>query len=220
MQEQSRVDLLSPQQGFLTGGLPIAGVMALVFELLNARFEKFVAVVMVEGNTGAEDVDQSKPFMLDRLLHQLHQMLAITAEATSHKGRSVHDGRSDRIDRLRELSQGLGALYQDLGDRMEDVLILTMSEFGRTVQENGNAGTDHGHANVMFALGGPVKGGRIYGRWPGLASEQLYEGRDLALTTDFRDVFAEVLVRHLGCSNTDAIFPDFQVDSKRFKGML
>ena len=123
-------------------------------------------------------------------------------------------------NQLRELSQGLGALYRDLGDRMEDVLILTMSEFGRTVEENGNAGTDHGHANVMFALGGPVKGGRIYGRWPGLASEQLYEGRDLALTTDFRDVFAEVLVRHLGCSNTDAIFPDFQVDSKRFKGML
>ena len=123
-------------------------------------------------------------------------------------------------NRLREFSQGLAALYRDLGDRMEDVLILTMSEFGRTVRENGNAGTDHGHANVMFALGGPVKGGRIYGQWPGLASEQLYEGRDLALTTDFRDVFSEVLVRHLGCSNTDPIFPDFQVDAKRFKGML
>ena len=91
-------------------------------------------------------------------------------------------------NRLREFSQGLAALYRDLGDRMEDVLILTMSEFGRTVRENGNAGTDHGHANVMFALGGPVKGGKIYGQWPGLATEQLYEGRDLALTTDFRDV--------------------------------
>lgn len=123
-------------------------------------------------------------------------------------------------NRLREFSQGLAALHQDLGDRMEDVLILTMSEFGRTVRENGNAGTDHGHANVMFALGGSVKGGRIYGQWPGLASEQLYEGRDLALTTDFRDVFSEVLVRHLGCSNTDPIFPDFQVDANRFKGML
>ena len=123
-------------------------------------------------------------------------------------------------NRLREFSQGLAALYRDLGNRMEDVLILTMSEFGRTVRENGNAGTDHGHANVMFALGGPVKGGKIYGQWPGLATEQLYEGRDLALTTDFRDVFSEVLVRHLGCSNTDPIFPDFQVDANRFKGML
>ncbi len=123
-------------------------------------------------------------------------------------------------NRLREFGQGLAALYRDLGDRMEDVLVLTMSEFGRTARENGNAGTDHGHANVMFLLGGDVKGGKVYGRWPGLAPEQLYQGRDLALTTDFRDVFAEVLVRHLGSSNADAIFPGYTVDAKRFKGML
>jgi uncharacterized protein (DUF1501 family) len=123
-------------------------------------------------------------------------------------------------NRLREFGQGLAALYRDLGDRMEDVLVLTMSEFGRTARENGNAGTDHGHANVMFLLGGDVKGGKVYGRWPGLAPEQLYQGRDLALTTDFRDVFAEVLVRHLDCSNADAIFPGYRVDPKRFKGML
>ena len=76
--------------------------------------------------------------------------------------------------------------------------MLTMSEFGRTVAENGNRGTDHGHGNAMFVLGGPVKGGKVYGQWPGLAVAQLYEGRDLAVTTDFRDVFAEVAVRHLG----------------------
>ena len=113
---------------------------------------------------------------------------------------------------LREFGRGLAALYQDLGDRMENVVVLTMSEFGRTVRENGNSGTDHGHANVMFVAGGRVKGGRTYGRWPGLAGEQLYEGRDLALTTDFRDVFAEVLVRHLGCTDPGRVFPDFTVD--------
>ncbi len=96
-------------------------------------------------------------------------------------------------NRLRELAEGLAAFYRDLGDRMDDVVLLTMSEFGRTARENGNRGTDHGHANVMFAMGGRVRGGKVYGRWPGLAPEALNEGRDLALTTDFRAVCSEVL---------------------------
>lgn len=120
---------------------------------------------------------------------------------------------------LRQLGQGLAAFHRDLGDRMEDVMVLTMSEFGRTVRENGNGGTDHGHANVMFVLGGKVRGGRVYGDWPGLAREQLYEGRDLALTTDFRDVFAEVLSGHLNCSRLDGIFPGFPAGPERFKGL-
>jgi uncharacterized protein (DUF1501 family) len=103
---------------------------------------------------------------------------------------------------------------------MEDVVVLTMSEFGRTARENGNGGTDHGHANVMFVTGGAVKGGKIYGKWPGLAKGQLNEDRDLALTTDFRDVLAELLVRHLGCEKPDAIFPGYGVDAARFKGLL
>ena len=123
-------------------------------------------------------------------------------------------------NRLRELGRGLAAFYRDLGDRMEDVLVLTMSEFGRTVQENGNRGTAHGHASVMMLLGGAVKGGKVYGQWPGLAREQRHEGRDLALTTDFRDVFAEVLTRHLGSPNPGGVFPGFDVDEARFKGML
>jgi len=121
---------------------------------------------------------------------------------------------------LRVFGQGLAAFYQDLGDRMEDVVVLTMSEFGRTTRENGNAGTDHGHANVMFAMGGPVKGGKIYGKWPGLAPDQLNEDRDLALTTDFRDLFGEMLVGHLGCQHPEGIFPDFTIDPKRFKGII
>ena len=123
-------------------------------------------------------------------------------------------------NRLANFSQGIAALYADLGDRMEDVVILTMSEFGRTVAENGNRGTDHGHANAMFVLGGPVRGGKVYGRWPGLAHEQLYEGRDLALTTDFRDVFAELIAGHLGNRNLQAVFPGFGAQAANFPGLL
>ena len=92
---------------------------------------------------------------------------------------------------------------------MQDVVILTMSEFGRAVAENGNRGTDHGHANAMFVVGGAVKGGKVYGRWPGLAPAQRHERRDLAVTTDFRDVFSEVAVRHLGVKDARAVFPGY-----------
>ena len=121
---------------------------------------------------------------------------------------------------LQQFSSGIAALYTDLGQRMDDVVILTMSEFGRTVRENGNRGTDHGHANAMFVLGNSVRGGKIYGDWPGLKSDQLYEGRDLALTTDFRDVFGEIAVRHLGTSNLQQVFPGYSSDKSRFKGFL
>lgn len=131
---------------------------------------------------------------------------------------SVQEGRLPQL--LTQYSAAIAAFYRDLGDRMEDVVILTMSEFGRTARENGNAGTDHGKANVMFLLGGSVKGGKVYADWPGLAREQLNEDRDLAMTTDFRDVFAEVLVRHLECKNPNVVFPDYSLDAGRFKGLL
>jgi uncharacterized protein (DUF1501 family) len=119
---------------------------------------------------------------------------------------------------LTQFGQALAAFYQDLGDRMEDVTLVTMSEFGRTVKENGDRGTDHGHANVMFVLGGDVRGGKIYGDWPGLQDEQLYDGRDLALTTDFRDVLSELVARHLGNSNLKSVFPGYE--SPKFRGLL
>ncbi len=122
--------------------------------------------------------------------------------------------------RLTELSQGVSALYGDLGDRADDVVILTMTEFGRTARENGNRGTDHGHASVMFALGGSVIGGKVYGKWPGLEKHQLNEGRDLAVTTDFRDVFAELAKKHLRSTNLNAIFPGYQVNHSNFKGLI
>lgn len=122
--------------------------------------------------------------------------------------------------RLGQLGEGIRALYDDLGDHMEDVVILTMSEFGRTVAENGSGGTDHGHANCMLALGGSVKGGRILGDWPGLERELLYQGRDLAVTTDFRDVFSEVVSGHLGAAHLDRIFPGYDGDPARYRGIL
>ncbi|HEX5228341.1 MAG TPA: DUF1501 domain-containing protein [Bryobacteraceae bacterium] len=119
---------------------------------------------------------------------------------------------------LAQFGQALTAFHQDLGDRMEDVTLVTMSEFGRTVKENGDRGTDHGHANVMFVLGGDVRGGKIYGDWPGLQPEQLYEDRDLALTTDFRDVLGELVSKHLGNPDVQAVFPGYK--SPKFRGLL
>jgi uncharacterized protein (DUF1501 family) len=112
-------------------------------------------------------------------------------------------------NRLDDFSRGIAALVRDLGPRMADVVILTMSEFGRAVAENGNRGTDHGHGNAMMVIGGGVRGGKVYGRWPGLAREQRYEGRDLAITTDFRAVFSEVVSGHLGLGDTRSVFPGF-----------
>jgi uncharacterized protein (DUF1501 family) len=122
--------------------------------------------------------------------------------------------------RLDDFAQSIAALVTDLGDRMGDVLILTMSEFGRMARENGNRGTDHGHAGALFVIGGDVKGGKVHGKWPGLATEQLYEGRDLALTTDFRSVFSEVTARHLGATKLEKIFPGFAVKQEGWVGLV
>ncbi len=122
--------------------------------------------------------------------------------------------------RLYDFSRSIAALYRDLGDRMADVVILTMSEFGRAAAQNGNAGTDHGHATCFFALGGAVNGGRVLGKWPGLEREQLFEERDLAVTTDFRDLFAEIAQRHLGVTALGRVFPDHAPDPTRFRGLL
>jgi len=116
----------------------------------------------------------------------------------------------------REFSQSITAFWTDLGDLGENTVIVTMSEFGRTARENGNRGTDHGHANVMFVLGGPVRGGKVYGRWPGLQPEQLYEGRDLAVTTDFRQVLGEAVYGHLGSRDLQRVFPGFEKGEPRY----
>jgi uncharacterized protein (DUF1501 family) len=123
-------------------------------------------------------------------------------------------------NRLDDFGRGLAALVADLGSRMADTVILTMSEFGRAVNENGNRGTDHGHGNAMMIIGGGVRGARVYGKWPGLAREQRYDGRDLAVTTDFRDVFGEVVVRHLGLRDAQSIFPGYAISPSKFPGLF
>ena len=121
---------------------------------------------------------------------------------------------------LGDFSQSIAAFWADLGDLGEDTVVVTMSEFGRAARENGNRGTDHGHANVMFVLGAPVKGGKVYGRWPGLDQSQLYEGRDLAVTTDFRLVLSEVVSRYLGNKDLKTVFPGFESQPGQFVELL
>ncbi len=122
--------------------------------------------------------------------------------------------------RLDDFSRLIAALLADLGDRLAETVVLTMSEFGRAVNENGNRGTDHGHGNAMMIVGGGVRGGRVYGKWPGLAREQRYDGRDLAVTTDFRDVFGEIVVRHLGLQDPKAVFPGHAIRAANFPGLF
>src|SRR5262249_37732659 len=117
---------------------------------------------------------------------------------------------------LHDFGGSLAAFWTDLGNLAEDTVVITMSEFGRTARENGNRGTDHGHANAMFIMGGPVKGGRVYGHWPGLDQSQLYEGRDLAVTTDFRRWLGGAVYQHLGNRSLDQVFPGFDDSAGRF----
>jgi len=152
---------------------------------------------------------------LGRSLQQLARLIkadaGIEAAFAEIGGWDHHGNENPQLSNvLRQFSGALAALCQDMGDRMEDIVLVTMSEFGRTAQENGNAGTDHGHGSFMLVLGGPVQGGKVYGKWPGLEKEQLFEGRDLAVTTDFRAVLGELICGHLGQKDVGPVFPGFQ----------
>jgi uncharacterized protein (DUF1501 family) len=134
----------------------------------------------------------------------------------------VNQGASDGqlATRLADLGQALAAFAHDLGEAMRDVVVLTMSEFGRAIRENGSRGTDHGRATAMLVLGGPVNGGKVLGRWPGLDPASRFEGRDVAVTTDFRDLFGEILTRHMRAADLSPIFPGFTADPARFPGAI
>jgi uncharacterized protein (DUF1501 family) len=128
--------------------------------------------------------------------------------------------RGTQANLLRDFGASIAAFATDLGKRMDDVVLLTMSEFGRTARENGTRGTDHGHGNAMLVLGNSVKGGKVYGNWAGLKNDQLNEGRDLAVTTDFRDVFGEIAYKHSGSKDLSKIFPGYKTSAANFKGFL
>src|SRR5438552_9918441 len=121
---------------------------------------------------------------------------------------------------LKDLGQGMSAFRQDMGDGMQRIVFVTMCEFGRTADEYGYRVNDNATDKCMFVMGGDVQGGKVYGRWPGLNEGQLNEGRDLALTTDFRSVLGEILSKHLGADNLSAVFPGFDNDPRKFPALI
>ncbi len=139
----------------------------------------------------------------------------------THANQANGNGSRGQLANLfRNFGQALGAFATDLGKQMDDVLVVTMSEFGRTVRENGTRGTDHGHGNAMMLLGGGVSGGKVYGEWKGLRQADLYEGRDLAVTTDFRDVLSEVAADFLGLGDTSRVFPQYAAGQRKLRGLF
>ncbi|MGA2672704.1 MAG: DUF1501 domain-containing protein [Terracidiphilus sp.] len=161
---------------------------------------------------------------MKQIAQLLKANLGVEAAFTDVGGWDTHQNQGgvngQLADRLRDFSTSIAAFWRDLGDGAENVTLVTMSEFGRTARQNGTGGTDHGHANAMFVLGGQVKGGKVYGRWPGLANEQLNEGRDLAVTTDFRQVLGEIVAKTTGAGNLEIVFPGAKLRSDRFLRLI
>jgi len=157
---------------------------------------------------------------MKQIAQLLKANLGVEAAFTDVGGWDTHQNQGSvngqLANRLTDFSNSIAAFWRDMGDGAANITLVTMSEFGRTARENGTGGTDHGHANAMFVLGGQVKGGEVYGRWPGLDNDQLNEGRDLALTTDFRQVLGEVVTHSLGAENLDEVFPGAHLNRNAF----
>ncbi len=200
--------------------------------LASSSQEAFEAIRMLKtANPAAHAPENGADYPAGRFARNMRQIaqlvkadLGLEIAFTDIGGWDTHvnqgAGEGQLAVRLREFGSTLAAFARDLGERMADVVVLTMSEFGRTVAENGSAGTDHGHATAMMVLGGGVVGGKVYGRWPTLDPAHRFEGRDLAVTTDFRDLFGEVLVRHLGTTNLPAVFPGYQSTVDNWLGLF
>lgn len=161
---------------------------------------------------------------MKQIAQLLKANLGVEAAFTDATGWDTHVNQGSvngqLANRLRDFSDSISAFWRDMGDDAENVTLVTMSEFGRTARENGNGGTDHGHANAMFVLGGQVKGGKVYGRWPGLENEQLNQGRDLALTTDYRQVLGEVVTKTIGAEKMETVFPGARLQPADFLRLI
>ena len=194
--------------------------------------ETFEAVKMLKSTNPASYVPSSGANYpkgafgdsMKQIAQLLKANLGVEAAFAEIGGWDTHQNQGNATgqlaNRLKEFSEGIAAFWTDMGDQAEDVVVVTMSEFGRTARQNGTAGTDHGHANVMFVVGGPVKGRKVYGKWPGLADEQLHEGRDLAITTDFRQVLGEAAYKTLGAKNLEVVFPGAELKAKDFLNIV
>ena len=190
--------------------------------------ETFEAVKMLrdanpaqyQPTTGANYPNSEFGNSMKQIAQLLKANLGVEVAFTDVTGWDTHQNQGgvngQLANRLGDFAGAIAAFWRDMGDADENITLVTMSEFGRTAHENGTGGTDHGHANAMFVLGGQVKGGKVYGRWPGLDKEQLNEGRDLALTTDYRQVLGEVVTHSLGASNLDLVFPEAKISPQRF----
>ncbi|MGA9670595.1 MAG: DUF1501 domain-containing protein [Terracidiphilus sp.] len=161
---------------------------------------------------------------MKQIAQLLKANLGVEAAFTDVGGWDTHQNQGgvngQLSDRLREFSSAIAAFWLDMGDSAENITLVTMSEFGRTARQNGTGGTDHGHANAMFVLGGKVKGGKVYGRWPGLGDHELNEGRDLAVTTDFRQVLGEAVAKTIGANNLDTVFPGAKLQTNSFLRLI
>jgi uncharacterized protein (DUF1501 family) len=200
--------------------------------LQSTGAETFTAVRMLQSAdpahyTPAAGADYPKSAFANNM-KQIAQLLkadlGVEAAFTDIGGWDTHQNQGSVNGQLAnvlgDFSQSIAAFWIDMADDAENLVLVTMSEFGRTVQQNGTGGTDHGHANVMFVLGGPVRGGKVYGKWPGLSPEQLYQNRDLAVTTDFRQVLGEAAYKTLGAKNLDLVFPGSQLRPAQFLNFL
>jgi uncharacterized protein (DUF1501 family) len=160
---------------------------------------------------------------MKQIAQLLKANLGVEAAFTDVTGWDTHQNQGgvtgQLSDRLRDFSASIAAFWRDMGDSAEDITLVTMSEFGRTARQNGTGGTDHGHANAMFVLGGKVKGGKVYGRWPGIDDHQLNEGRDLTVTTDFRQVLGEAVTKSIGANNMELVFPGAKLRKDKFLGL-
>ncbi len=224
-----RGDAMATSVGAL-GGLQVGNGVSKIFErmyrasddpaLNTVSGEAFAMLRRVEKITA----DTNKPangaqygigevgLGLFQIARMIQSDLGVEAAFVDIGGWDHHTNESGSLQPLlNSLATACVAFCRDLGDRMNDIVMVTMSEFGRTAFENGNGGTDHGHGNLMMLIGGPVRGGKVYGEWPGLAPDQLFQKRDLAVTTDYRDVLGGILTKHMGVESLDNVFPNYAV---------
>jgi uncharacterized protein (DUF1501 family) len=190
--------------------------------------ETFQALQLLEHKVGRDGIPPADGVHypggpLGNAMKQLAQLIkadvGLRVGCADAGGWDTHLGQPGALDRnLRDLAQAMAAFHQDLGARAEDVVLIAATEFGRTVRQNGAAGTDHGHGSVAFVLGGGVNGGKLHGRWPGLADDQLYEGRDLAVTTDLRAILLAGAKSQLGPLDPARVFPGF--NAAPFAGLM
>jgi uncharacterized protein (DUF1501 family) len=234
---------ISNVQDFAVGGrgpkpAPAAAAFESMYDqstdslLHNAGDSSFEAIKMLRATdpahyTPSPDANYpDSPFAknMKQIAQLLKANLGLEAAFTDIGGWDTHQNQGSTqgqlANRLRDFSDSIAAFWRDMGPDAENITVVTMSEFGRTAHQNGTGGTDHGHANAMFVLGGNVKGGKVYGRWPGLADHQLNEGRDLTITSDYRQVLGEVVAKNLGASNLDVTFPGAHLSQQRFLGLV